>query len=97
MMQRLIEYINLYGAQSKYDYRGNCEPYNNKSVLLGNPRMASYEEMVNLKDKSTGDQEKLVGPFDFVTVYSGIDPMEKSRVLVKKIVKVPIEYGKYGQ
>ena len=32
----------------------------------------------------------------FHTIYAGVDPNEKSRLLVKKIVKVPVEYGKYG-
>ena len=35
-------------------------------------------------------------PFDFVTLYCGRDPMDSSRLLVKKVLKVPVDYGKYG-
>ena len=39
---------------------------------------------------------KVEGQINFQTVYAGIDPNEKSRALVKKIIQIPVEYGKYG-
>ena len=44
----------------------------------------SYEDMSKLD------------PTTFQTLYAGIDPMEKSRLLIKKVVRIPVEYGKYG-
>ena len=31
----------------------------------------------------------------FITMYAGVDPKEKSRLLVRNIVKIPINYEKY--
>ena len=82
-MHKILEYMNQYVTQSKYDYRGNSEPFDIKRTLIGDPALRSYEEI-----KSE--------PVKFYTIYAGSDPQEKSRKLIKKIVKIPVKLGKYG-
>ena len=32
---------------------------------------------------------------EFITMYAGVDPKERARLLVRSIVKIPINYEKY--
>ena len=80
-MDRIINYFNQYSGQSKYDYRGNSRAYTNRTVLISDPKAKSYDEV--------NGQENF-------TLYAGIDPEDKSRALIRKMVWVPVDLGKYG-
>ena len=82
-MHKVLEYLNQYVTQSKYDYRGNSEPFDIKRTIIGDPSLNSYDQIKS-------------DPLNFYTIYAGSDPQEKSRKLIKKIVKIPVDLGKYG-
>jgi hypothetical protein len=82
-MHKLLEFFNQYATQSKYDYRGNSQPFINERVLLADLTLNKFDD---IKDKE----------LTFHTIYAGNDPIDKSRKLIKKIVKIPVDLGKYG-
>ena len=52
-------------------------------MLLGDLSLQSFDDINNQDLK-------------FHTLFVGKDPMEKSRILIKKIVEIPVDLGKYG-
>ena len=83
-MHKFLEYFNQYVTQSKYDYRGNSLAFDMKRTLISDPNLKSYDDI----DKAEPN---------FYTIYAGSDPIEKSRKIIKKIVKIPVNLGKYGE
>ena len=78
-MQTIIGLLNQYVSQSAYDMRGKSEPFKAIRVLTPSISLKSYDDL-------KGDYQS-----DFRTLYCGADPMEKSRLLVKSVVKIPVE------
>ena len=62
-MERIIEHLNQYLGQSKYDFRGNSQPFTNKTVLISDPKLKSIDEINGVEN---------------ITLYAGIDPNDKS-------------------
>ena len=64
--------------------RGKSEPFKTMRVLTPSTSLKSYQEMQG--ERETG----------FRTLYCGADPKEKSRLIVKSIVKLPVEQKQGG-
>ena len=65
-------------SQSKYDFRSNSEAFKPIRILIPHTEFKTYQEIQDQKE------------CNFMTIYSGIDPIEPSRLLVKSIIKVPV-------
>ena len=72
MFEKLYAYLQKNTGQSKYDYRGPSQVYDNKRLLLVEEGAKDYESLDKNSDR-----------IPHALVFAGIDPNDKSRMLIK--------------
>ena len=77
-MQTLIGFLNQYVSQSKYDFRSKSEAFCNFRALTPSTSLKSNDEI-------KGDSD-----LGFHTLYCGPDPIERTRMLIRSIVRIPV-------
>ena len=69
------------------DVRSNTESFDARRILISDPKLKSFDDL-DILDKSE---------IKFYTIYAGSDPLYQPRIIIKKIVKIPVNKWIYGR